>query len=265
MRKSTAFFNIITYDQTSMQFIGIIPARFGSTRFPGKPLVEINGISMIRRVYERARSAGILSNVVVATDDKRIFDHVSDFGNAVYTSPEHPSGTDRCYEAAAHQSTKLNIQPDDVIVNIQGDEPFIHHQQIKTICELFSDEKVNIATLMKRIETKDQLFNENIVKVVAGVNGNALYFSRSAIPTLRGIEHDRWLESGTYYKHIGMYAYRYKVLREITKLRPSVLERAESLEQLRWLENGYKIYIKETEWESHAVDTVDDLKYFEDK
>lgn len=246
-----------------MQFIGIIPARYASTRFPDKPLVEIKGVSMIRRVYEQAKSSGTLSHVVVATDDKRIFDHVSTFGNVVYTSAEHPSGTDRCFEAAGKLAQDIKLASNDVIVNIQGDEPFIHPQQIETICSCFDNKEVGIATLIKKITEPGQLFNENVVKVVAGSGGRALYFSRSAIPVLRGVDPRQWLQQGIFYKHIGMYAYRMDILGKITMLEPSFLEKSESLEQLRWLENGFSVFVKETTLESHSVDTIEDLAWFD--
>ncbi|TVQ16314.1 MAG: 3-deoxy-manno-octulosonate cytidylyltransferase [Bacteroidetes bacterium] len=245
-----------------MQFIGIIPARFASTRFPGKPLVEIEGKSMIHRVYDQAVLAGCFSSVVVATDDERIFDHVERFGNVVYTSPKHPSGTDRCFEAALGLEKKWNIKPNDVIVNIQGDEPFIHPSQIREICQCFQHEEVNIATLIRKINDTEVLFNENVVKVVVDKNGKALYFSRSPIPFFRGKEKDEWVSSADYYKHIGMYAYRYKVLGEITRLKGAFLENTESLEQLRWLENGVQIHTRITALESHAVDNPEDLNHF---
>ncbi len=246
-----------------MQFIGIIPARYASTRFPGKPLVKIKGVSMIRRVYDQAKSAGLLSHVVVATDDKRIFDHVSAFGNVVYTSASHPSGTDRCFEATGKLATDLKLTSKDVIINIQGDEPFIHPLQIETLCTCFEKSEVEIATLIKKITDPGQLFNENVVKVVVGFDGRALYFSRAAIPVLRGVAQHEWLQQGVFYKHIGMYAYRWDVLSKITTLQPSFLEKSESLEQLRWLENGFSVFVKETTLESHSVDTIEDLAWFE--
>jgi 3-deoxy-manno-octulosonate cytidylyltransferase (CMP-KDO synthetase) len=245
-----------------MKFVGIIPARFASTRFPGKPLVEIHGVSMIRRVYERAMSAGVLSHVVVATDDARIFDHVSLFGKAVYTSPDHQSGTDRCYEAAMKLKSEWSLSDDDVIVNIQGDEPFIHPEQIQTLCDSFMNPKTAIATLKKRIVSEDQLFNENVVKVVSDENNRAVYFSRATIPFMRNFPKDQWLAKGVFFKHIGLYAYRFKILAEITDLPDSKLEKAESLEQLRWLEHGYRVNVHETRHESHAVDTPSDLENF---
>ena len=243
-----------------MQFIGIIPARYASTRFPGKPLVEIQGMSMIERVYRQTMQASSLDKVLVATDDTRIFEHVKSFGNVVYTSPDHPSGTDRCFEAALHMQNQWGIAEDDVIVNIQGDEPFIHPAQIDMICKLFDNAATRIATLIKPITNPQDLWNENVVKVVRAANGNALYFSRSPIPFCRGTQKDNWLVNNTYFKHIGMYAYRMGVLKQITTLTPSQLEKTESLEQLRWLENGFAISTHVTELESLSVDTPEDLK-----
>lgn len=245
-----------------MQFIGIIPARYASTRFPGKPLVEIKGKSMIHRVYDQALESGCFAAVVVATDDERIYKHVEKFGHVVYTSPEHPSGTDRCFEAAAALKDQWNIQPDDVIVNIQGDEPFIYPEQIQDICRCFDNKGVAIATLIRKIDDEGALFNENVVKVVVDNSGKALYFSRSPIPFFRGKEKKDWITGADYYKHIGMYAYRFKVLKEITRLKRGFLENTESLEQLRWLENGFQIHTRITSLESHAVDTPEDLNHF---
>jgi 3-deoxy-manno-octulosonate cytidylyltransferase (CMP-KDO synthetase) len=238
-----------------MKFIGIIPARYASTRFPGKPLVEINGVSMIRRVYEQASKCGSLSAVIVATDDERIMKHVSEFGGtAVMTSASHPSGTDRCFEAY-----KVNSSNEEIIVNIQGDEPFIQPAQIDLICSCFAKRDTEIATLVKKIITQEELFNENIPKVILTENKEAAYFSRQTIPFFRGVDKNEWLKKHEYFKHIGMYAYRKDVLEKITGLNPSSLEVAESLEQLRWLENGFKIRVEITDVESQAVDVPSDL------
>ncbi len=246
-----------------MQFIGIIPARYASTRFPGKPLVDIQGKSMIRRVYEQAVLSGCFKAVLVATDDERIYNHVKEFGQVAYTSPQHPSGTDRCFEAAASQQNRWDIQPNDVIVNIQGDEPFIHIDQIKEVCLCFKSAEVEIATLIRKIDDQATLFNENVVKVVVDNKGRALYFSRAPIPFFRGKDRKDWVNNAGYFKHIGMYAYRYKVLGDITKLDRTFLETTESLEQLRWLENGFQVHTRITHLESHAIDTPDDLKFFQ--
>mgnify|MGYP001176859191 FL=1 len=236
--------------------LGIIPARFASTRFPGKPLVDILGKTMIRRVFEQASQAGI-SRVVVATDDERIFNHVKNFsGEVVMTSPDHLSGTDRCAEIA-----NLPRYADfEIIVNIQGDEPFIRPGQIDQVVEfLVQNETFSIATLARQISNQDELFNPNVVKVVFDNNQQALYFSRAAIPFLRNIPQETWLREGEFYKHIGLYAFRRQVLVEIAALPVGGLEKNESLEQLRWLENGYKIGIALTDFESFGIDTPDDL------
>ena len=245
----------------NLNFAGIIPARFASTRFPGKPLVDIGGKSMIQRVYEQVSK--VLNDVYVATDDERIYDAVVAFGGKVImTSDQHRSGTDRCYEAY----TKLPAEF-DVIINIQGDEPFIQPSQIEALKMCFEDETTQIATLVKPIaasETDSLLFNPNSPKVVLDKNNCALYFSRSPIPYRRGAEEKDWASLHTYYKHIGIYAYRTQVLAEITSLEPSILEMAESLEQLRWLENGYKIKVGFTDVETVGIDTPEDLEKVKD-
>lgn len=238
-----------------MKILGIIPARFGSTRFPGKPLVDIDGKTMIQRVYEQAKSCSTLTDVIVATDDERIFNEVSRFGGkVVITSTSHQSGTDRCAEVV----NKLTEQY-DVIINIQGDEPFIDPKQITQLCNCFLDKKTQIATLVKSITEQSDLFNENKVKVTFSKNQFAIYFSRNAIPFFRGEAYENWLKKHTYFKHIGIYGYKTKILKEITLLKPSKLELAEGLEQLRWLENGYNIKIAETELEAISIDTPEDV------
>jgi 3-deoxy-manno-octulosonate cytidylyltransferase (CMP-KDO synthetase) len=235
--------------------VGIIPARYASTRFPAKPLADINGKSMLRRVYEQARKARTLKHVVVATDHPEIEAHVKDFGGqVVMTGTQHQSGTDRCYEAYQ----KLGIEA-DYVINIQGDEPFIHPQQINLLANLL-DKEVQLATLVKKIESVETLVNPNSPKVILSQAGEALYFSRYAIPYYRGAHQLDWLNKHTYYKHIGIYAYRTDILKEITRLRPSALELAESLEQLRWLDHGYRIKAAITEYESHSIDTPEDLE-----
>lgn len=239
-----------------MKIIGIIPARYESSRFPGKPLVDIGGKTMIQRVYEQSKKSGSLSEVVVATDDERIAQHVKGFsGNVIMTSNTHQSGTDRCFEAI----NKFDPSA-DIVINIQGDEPFIHPEQINLVASCFSDEKTQIATLVKKINTEAELFNVNTPKVIMNKNGEAVYFSRQPIPHIRGKEHAEWLKEFSFHKHIGIYAYRTSILKEITTLKQSSLELAEALEQLRWIENGYKIKVKITDFESIAVDTPDDLK-----
>lgn len=238
-----------------MKILGIIPSRFASTRFPGKPLVEIEGKSMIQRVYEQAKKATCLSDVIVATDDERIFNHVSSFGGKVImTSPSHESGTDRCAEVISKLTEKF-----DVVINIQGDEPFINPKQIDQLCACFNDPQTQIATLIKKINA-DELFNINKPKVIKSIDDFAIYFSRNPIPFFRGVEKENWLKEHTYYKHIGIYGYTSKTLQKITQLPLSLLEKAEGLEQLRWLENGYKIKVAETNLEANSVDTPDDLK-----
>lgn len=241
-----------------MKFIGIIPARYASTRFPGKPLADMDGKPMIQRVYEQVST--VLESVYVATDDSRIEEAVRKFGGqVVMTSAQHRSGTDRCYEAY----TKIG-QSYDVIINIQGDEPFIHSSQIEALKDCFADPSTEIATLVKPFRSDDDfeaaLFNPNTPKVVLNKRNEALYFSRSIIPYIRGEKHTEWLSKHTFYKHIGLYAYRPAVLKDITSLPPSSLELAESLEQLRWLENGYRIKVGITEEETIGIDTPEDMQ-----
>lgn len=239
-----------------MKIIGIIPARYASTRFPGKPLIDIGGKSMIQRVYEQAKKAHYLTDVVVATDDERIEKEVRNFGGkAVMTSITHQSGTDRCFEALGSFASA------DIVINIQGDEPFIQPQQIDEIAACIENNNgVEIATLIKKITAKEDLFNPNIPKVIFNKNKEALTFSRQTLPYIRGKETAEWLNHHVFYKHIGIYAYRADVLADIVKLKPSSLELAEGLEQLRWIENGYKIKIEVTGFESVAIDAPEDLK-----
>jgi 3-deoxy-manno-octulosonate cytidylyltransferase (CMP-KDO synthetase) len=238
-------------------FLGIIPARYASTRFPGKPLANIHGKPMVMRVYERAKQA--LDHVIVATDDKRIFDAVkSADGKVVMTAPTHLSGTDRCMEALELYEAETDKEF-DVVINIQGDEPFIRREQIELLMGSFKDASIDIATLIKVIEDPALIFDPNKPKVAVNRRKEAMYFSRSPIPFIRGYENDEWFERNIFYQHIGMYAYRSNVLREITTLEQGILEKAESLEQLRWLENGYKIKTAITELESFGIDTPEDL------
>lgn len=244
-----------------MNFVGIIPARYASTRFPGKPLAILGGKTVIARVYEQVSK--VLDNVYVATDDERIFNAVTSFGgNVIMTSPDHKSGTDRIEEAVSKIGKDF-----DVIINIQGDEPFIHESQIKTICECFGDKHTMIATLGRPFSSKDtiaELENPNSPKIVCDNNGFAMYFSRSIIPYIRNVEKKEWINSFNYLKHIGLYAYRRDVLSEITKLKQSTLELAESLEQLRWLQNGYRIKVGITDVETIGIDTHEDLQKAEE-
>ncbi len=235
--------------------IGIIPARFASTRFPGKPLIDINGKTMIQRVYEQAKKCTSLADVIVATDDSRIEKAVVTFGGkACMTSSDHPSGTDRCAEVV--EKLKLKC---DAVINIQGDEPFIEPDQIALVASCFDDNRTELATLIKQVANAETLHNPNSPKVIVNAEGFALYFSRHAIPYLRGYVPGEWLAHHTYYQHIGIYGYRLDVLKEITQLTPSLLEKAESLEQLRWLEHGFKIKTAVTPFDTFAIDTPDDL------
>jgi len=244
-----------------IRFVCIIPARFNSTRFPGKPLVDIGGKTMIQRVYEQVLK--VLPDVYVATDDKRIFDAVIGFGGkAIMTSDLHKSGTDRCYEAF----TKLD-EWFDVIINVQGDEPFIQPEQINEILKCFDEPETQIATLAKKITIKDDfesLSNPNNPKLVINSHNEAMYFSRSVIPFVRGAETEKWISKHSYLKHVGIYAYKADILRELTLLEQSPLEVAESLEQLRWLENGYRIKVGFTDVETFGIDTPDDLEKVKD-
>lgn len=241
-----------------MDFIAIIPARYASTRFPGKPLVNINGKSMIRRVYEQVKL--VIDDVYVATDDDRIANEVKQFGgNIVMTSENHKSGTDRIAEAINLIQKNLN-RNFDVVINIQGDEPFIKPEQIKEIISCFDDKKTRIATLVKKIDKEEDIFDINKPKVVLNKSKQAILFSRSPIPFLRNTEKEKWHLKHNFYKHIGMYAYKTNTLKELTKLQQSPLEIAESLEQLRWIENGYNISVAITEFDSFGIDTPEDLE-----
>ncbi len=241
-----------------MKSIGIIPSRYASTRFPGKPLVDIKGKSMIQRVYEQTVKSKILSKSVVATDDERIYDHVKGFGGEVLmTDISHTNGTSRCNQVIELLENKGENY--DVVINIQGDEPYINPEQIDSIVRLFENDKVQIGTLAKEIKSADELFNPNVVKVVLGNDNNALYFSRQSIPMLRGVDDSNWLEEFIFFKHVGIYGYRTNILREIVNMPVSKLEQAEKLEQLRWLENGIPVSVDITDYESVAIDTPDDL------
>ena len=234
---------------------GIIPARYASKRFPGKPLVDIHGKSMLQRVYEQCQKSN-LDRIVVATDDERIVAHVKDFeGEVILTASTHKSGTDRIAEAA----DKLNLQNNGIVVNIQGDEPFIHPKDINLLAACFENKTTQIATLVKKINAIETLENPNNPKVVLNANKEALYFSRAAIPHLKDLKKEDWLNHHTFYKHIGIYGFRIAVLKEIIQLPSSLLEQKEGLEQLRWLENGYRIQTVETNSESIAVDCPEDL------
>ncbi len=232
-----------------MKIIGIIPARYASTRFPGKPLIDLKGKSMIQRVYEGAQASRRLSDVIVATDDRRIYDHVLSFGGKVFmTSEEHTTGTDRCGEVALEVNA-------DVVINIQGDEPLVDHRQLDQLCEAFKDHTVQIATLgIPMSHDLSDLNDPNRIKIVRAANGDAIYFSRSAIPFERS-------ERGfPYMRHIGLYAFRTETLLELIQLKPCVLEETESLEQLRWIYYGYKIRVVETNIETPNIDTPEDIE-----
>ena len=239
-------------------FAGIIPARYASSRFPGKPLALIGNKTMIQRVYEQSSKS--LDKVYVATDDKRIYNAVTDFGGkAIMTSAGHKSGTDRCAEAVGiiEMETKRVF---DIVINIQGDEPFINPEQIELLKKCFTSENVEIATLVRRVEPAEDIFNPNQPKVILNKKGDAIYFSRAAIPFIRDVEKSEWAAKHVYYKHIGIYAYRTTTLRKLTSLSSSPLEISESLEQNRWIENGYKIRTAFTLWENLGIDTPEDLE-----
>lgn len=246
-----------------MKSIGIIPSRYASTRLPGKPLIIIKGKSMIRRVYEQVAKSQKLSKLVVATDDERIFNHVKGFGGEVLmTDAAHTNGTSRCNEIISLLEKKG--ESFDVAVNIQGDEPYINPMQIDNIVALFENNKVQIGTLAKKISSGDELFDPNVVKVVLNNENKALYFSRHAIPMLRGIDNVNWLENFVFFKHIGIYGYKTSILKAIVSMPEGKLEQAEKLEQLRWIENGIPVSVDITDYESVAIDTADDLLKLED-
>jgi len=241
-----------------LRFAGIIPARYASSRFPGKPLVLIGNKPMIQRVYEQACKS--LDIVYVATDDKRIYEAVMAFGgNAIMTSPDHMSGTDRCSEAVTTINNET-VKKIDIVVNIQGDEPFIRPEQITLLMECFNDETVELATLVREVGPGEDIFNPNQPKVILNSEGDAIYFSRAAIPYVRDAEKSEWSKNHVFYKHPGLYAYKTETLKKITLLSRSSLEIAESLEQNRWIENGYRIRTAVTTWESIGIDTPDDLE-----
>lgn len=238
-----------------MSILGIIPARYASSRFPGKPLALIEGVSMLQRVYTQAKKAKLLSEVVIATDDERIAQHARDFGaKAVMTKAEHPSGTDRCFEAY-----QLQGQPFGYVINIQGDEPFLDPEQIDSLAAACNGE-TEIATQMTKCNSHEILFDKGEVKIILNLQNEALYFSRNVIPFIKGKDEKEWHQHFNYFRHVGMYAYRPDVLEKISGLVPSALENAESLEQLRWLENGFKIKCVETTFDSHCVDTPEDIE-----
>ncbi|MBQ8703454.1 MAG: 3-deoxy-manno-octulosonate cytidylyltransferase [Bacteroidales bacterium] len=243
-----------------MKVLAIIPARYASTRFPGKPLAELAGESIISRVYHRVRRTDGIEDVVVATDDESICDHVESFaeeGAVMMTSDEHRSGTDRCGEVVSRLARQGYSY--DVILNVQGDEPFVEPDQLQALMACFSNPEVQIATLATRVRKADELLSENNVKVVRAADGRALYFSRQPIPFCRGAEPKQWLDRFEYLKHVGIYAFRADVLPELCRLASGPLEEAEKLEQLRWLEAGYSIQVELTDHANIGIDTPDDL------
>lgn len=237
-----------------MKVLIVIPSRYGSTRFEGKPLVDIAGKSLVRRTYEQAMKAGLNSKVIVATDDERIYNHVTEFGNCMMTSTMHPSGTDRCFEVY----DKLK-EPYDVLINLQGDEPFILPSQVESLADCFANRGTQIATLRKPIHSNDELMNPNIVKVLVNQYAEAIYFSRQAIPYLRGTEQQDWHKAYPYFRHVGIYGFRTDVIPLLKHLPASGLEKAESLEQLRWIEHSFKIRVADTDFISPAIDSPGDL------
>lgn len=241
-----------------MKVLGVIPSRYQSTRFPGKPLADIMGKSMISRVYERASEAGSIDELIVATDDERIANHVRSFGGKVMmTSENHTNGTSRCLEVL--ETISRDEKAFDIVVNIQGDEPFIQPEQIDQLVSLFSDGTTEIASLVSKITSEKDLFDPNVVKVVMNPHGNALYFSRQTIPFLRGIDQQIWLGKGSFYQHIGIYAYKSTILKKINALDPTPLEESEKLEQLRWLENNLVIRLGITDYKGVGIDTPEDI------
>ena len=241
-----------------MKFVGIVPARYGSTRLEGKPLVDINGKSMIQRVYEQASQA--LADVYIATDDERIEAEVKSFGGkVVLTSKLHTTGTNRCLEAIEKINATVD-QPFDAVINVQGDEPMLVPDQLNQLLSCFEDSSTELATLIAKVQRLDDLFNESEVFVVSDKNDFALYFSRSVIPHIRDTHKSKWLEKNTFYKHVGLYAYTYNALKQFASMDQTTLELTESLEQNRWLENGGKIKVAVTEYDSIPVDTIDDLE-----
>ncbi|PHI18151.1 3-deoxy-manno-octulosonate cytidylyltransferase [Lewinellaceae bacterium SD302] len=237
-----------------MKIAAIIPARYASSRFPGKPLADLGGQSLVQRVYRGVESTGLVDRVIVATDDQRIFDHVTSFGGEVsMTATDHPSGTDRVAEVAAQ------VDDCELIVNVQGDEPFVNRKQLAALIGCFDQPATQIATLARPIDEEADLFSPNVVKVVRGQANQALYFSRQAIPFLRDLPLGRWLEAKAHLQHLGLYAFRRPTLLEITNLPAAELEERESLEQLRWLAAGYRISVALTTERSIGIDTPGDL------
>ena len=242
-----------------MKILAIIPARYQSSRFPGKPLAMINGKSMINRVFEQTSKAKSIDKVFVATDDQRIYDDVKSFnGDAVFTGTHPQNGTSRCYETS--EILEATGYRYDAVINVQGDEPTIRPEQIEMLCSLLRKPEVEIATLIKKIDQPETLFNPNVVKVVIGKNGQAIYFSRNPIPYIRDFETKEWTNHHQYFKHIGLYGFKRDSLIRIMQLLPGKLEQAKRLEQLRWLENGLQIHTQTTDYETIGIDTPEDLE-----
>jgi 3-deoxy-manno-octulosonate cytidylyltransferase (CMP-KDO synthetase) len=239
-----------------MKILGVIPSRYASSRFPAKPLANIGNKTMVQMVYDQSKKSTLLDDVYVATDHPLIESNIKGFGgNVMMTSEKHRNGTERIFELVSRISEDY-----DAVVNIQGDEPFIKPEQIDMLCKEIIKPDVDIATLAKRIKTEDELFNSDVVKVIFNNQHKAIYFSRQAIPFLRSFEQKDWVENTDYYKHIGLYAYKTSILKKLIDLAPSRLEQAESLEQLRWLEAGYNIYVCETQYESFGIDRPEDIE-----
>jgi 3-deoxy-manno-octulosonate cytidylyltransferase (CMP-KDO synthetase) len=237
-----------------MKILIVIPSRYGSTRFEGKPLIDIAGKTLIQRTYLQAQKNEINARVIVATDDERIYKHVSSFGECMMTSVHHQSGTDRCFEVIETLNESF-----DILINLQGDEPFIQPNQIATLAKGLMNVDTKITTLKKRIQSREDLMNPNHVKVVTNKNNDALYFSRQVIPHLRGIASEEWVEHYHYFRHIGLYGFRTEIIPALKSLQVSELEKMESLEQLRWLDNGFNINVLETNFQSPAIDSPEDL------
>jgi 3-deoxy-manno-octulosonate cytidylyltransferase (CMP-KDO synthetase) len=240
-------------NEVLMKILAVIPARYGSSRFPGKPLIDLKGKTMIRRVYEGVKRSALISEVVVATDDERIYKEVQSFGgNCIMTSPDHPSGTDRCAEVTA-QFIEM-----DIVINVQGDEPLVDHRQLEQLLTAFNEPSTTIATLASRSISIEDLGNPNRIKLVVNAHGKAMYFSRSSVPNH---QHSKWnaIEHYPYLRHIGLYAYRRDTLLELTQLQPTLLEQTESLEQLRWMYYGYQIGVVETTIETPNIDVPEDV------
>jgi 3-deoxy-manno-octulosonate cytidylyltransferase (CMP-KDO synthetase) len=237
-----------------MKILIVIPSRYGSTRFEGKPLIDIAGKTLIQRTYLQAKKNELNARVIVATDDERIYKHVSSFGECMMTSVHHQSGTDRCFEVIETLNESF-----DILINLQGDEPFIQPNQIATLAKGLMNVDTKITTLKKRIQSREDLINPNHVKVVTNKNNDALYFSRQVIPHLRGIASEEWVEHYHYFRHIGLYGFRTEIIPALKSLQVSELEKMESLEQLRWLDNGFNINVLETNFQSPAIDSPEDL------